>query len=222
MTDLAGTGHDAGRNDLLLAVGRVVGHGGAPVTGVRLLDAEVDVLVVADEQERRRRVAARAGSLGDLEVVSVLANLPRWEPMPLRTLSARERRVVSRAPHGCLNIEAGAVTRLVGPPLSAVLAVVHDDDWDRGLNTASRFAPVATRVLVLDREPAELPLVVDEAAEYGIGLAVTAGTSVKMLVQPECWRENYFTPGGWLFREQAYQAFAAQMNTAGADVTIRV
>jgi hypothetical protein len=221
VTDLAGTGHDAGRNDLLLEVARIVGHSGAPVTGVRLLDAEVDVLVVADAQEHRRRVAARAESLSDLEVVSVLANLPRWEPVPLRTLSARERRVVSRAPHGCLDIEAGAVTRLAGPPLSAVLAVVHDDDWDRGLNTASRFAPVATRVLVLDSEPAELPLVVNEAAEYGIGLAVTAGTSVQMAVLPECWRENYFTPGGWLFREQAYRALTAQMTIAGAEVTTR-
>ncbi|MEV7549171.1 hypothetical protein AB0N89_06055 [Amycolatopsis sp. NPDC089917] len=222
MTDHTGTSHDADRRGLLLEIGRIVGHDGTPVTDMRLLGTEVDVLVVIDEQEHVRRSAVHAECLDEFEVVRVLANLPRWEPVSLHSLSTREQRAVRRAPRGCLDLDAGTVTRLSGPPLSAVLAVVHDDDWDRGLNTASQFAPVATRVLLLDHEPTDLALAAAEAAEYGIGLAVTAGTTVRMVVPPERWRESYFTPGGWLFREQAYQAFASQTTRAGADVTTRV
>ncbi|MFD8495889.1 hypothetical protein [Amycolatopsis sp. NPDC059657] len=222
MTDHTGTSHDADRRDLLSEIGRIVGHGGTPVTGVRLLGAEVDVLVIIDEQEHVRRSAVQAECLDEFEVVSVLANLPRWEPVSLQSLSTREQRAVRRAPRGCLGLDVGTVTRLAGPPVSAVLVVVRDNDWDRGLNTASQFAPVATRVLLVDHEPADLALAAAEAAEYGIGLAVKAGTTVRILVPPERWRESYFTPGGWLFREQAYQAFAGQTARAGADVTTRV
>jgi hypothetical protein len=65
-------------------------------------------------------------------------------------------------------------------------------------------------VLVLDHKPADWQAAAVEAAEYGIGLAIGTGASIRMMVQPELWREQYFTPGGWLFREQAYGAYIKQ------------
>ncbi len=100
--------------------------------------------------------------------------------------------------------------------------MVTDTDWDRGLNAASRFAPVATRVLVLASEPTDLTVAAAEAAEYGVGLALGTAESVRMIVAPEQWRQNYFSPGGWLFREQAYQAYLDQLTrTQSTTVTAR-
>jgi hypothetical protein len=212
----------AARREMLADIGRAAGHGGAPVVSAHLLGAVVDLVVIADEQEHARRTATDSAYLDDLDTLNVLANLPRWEPVPLQVLSARERRMVRRAPRGCLEITGETVTRLAGPPLSAILAVVHDSDWDRGLNTASQFAPVATRVLIMDDAPDELAIAAGEAAEYGIGLAIGTQVPVRVVVPPELWRENYFTPGGWLFREQAYRVFSGQFaRSSPSPVTAR-
>jgi hypothetical protein len=203
-------GEAAHRSAMLAAVGRAVGHEGVPVMGARLLDVEVDLLVVADEAEHTRRMAAEAEFLDDWDALRVLMSLPRWEPVPLRSLTPDERHAVRSAPHGAVEVTGESVTRLAGPPVTRVLAVVTDTDWDRGLNVASRFAPVATRVLVLSNPPAELSVVAAEAAEFGIGLAVSTAGAPRLAVLPERWRENYVSAGGWLFREQAYRAYLDQ------------
>jgi hypothetical protein len=176
-----------------------------------LLGTVVDLVVTPDEQEHQRRTAADSAYLDDLSLLSALANLPRWEPVPLRALSTNERRIVRNAPRGCVELTEETVTRLARPPLSAILVVVHDHDWDRGLNAASQFAPVATRMLVLDCAPEEISIATTDAAEYGIGLALGTDASIRMVVPPEPWKENYFTPGGWLFREQAYRALTGEI-----------
>lgn len=200
----------ADRDATLAAIGRAVGHEGAAVVGAHLLDTEVDLLVVADETEHARRTAALAEVLDDWDVLRTLTSLPRWEPVPLQSLTADERQAVRSAPHGAVEIADRSVTRLAGPPVMRVLAVVTDTDWDRGLNLASRFAPVATRVLVLVGEPDDLQVAAAEAGEYGIGLAVGPMGSPRLVIRPELWRENYVSPGGWLFREQVYGAYLDQ------------
>lgn len=179
--------------------------------GVRLLDTDVDLLVVTDEAEHARRLATQAELIDDWNLLVILTSLPRWEPVPLESLTAEECQAARQAPRGAVELTGGRVTRMAGPPLTRVLAIVTDTDWDRGLDAASRFAPVATRVLVLDHEPADWRSAVAEAAEYGIGLAIGTAAPVRMVVQPKLWREQYFTPGGWLFREQAYGAYVKRL-----------
>jgi hypothetical protein len=210
VTSTSASQHVADRSARLAVMRHAVGHDGTAVLGAHLLDAEVDLLVVADEAEHIRRTTVQAGALANWDVLRVLTGLPRWEPVPLRSLTSRERTTVRNAPDGAVEITDGNVTRLAGPPVAGVLAVVTDTDWDRGLNVASRFAPVATRVLVLANEPSDLPVAAAEAAEYGIGLALRTAESLRMIVAAELWRENYFSPGSWLFREQAYQAYLDQ------------
>lgn len=214
--------HGADRRARLAALGHAVGHEGTAVVGAHLLDTDVDLLVVVDEPEHTRRLNAQTEAFADWDLLQMLTGLPRWEPVPLQSLTSEERQAARGAPPGAVEIADSSVIRLAGPPIRRVLAAVTDTNWDRGLNAASRFAPVATRVLVLTNEPNELPIVSAEAAEYGIGLALGTAESIQVLVAPEPWRENYFSPGGWQFREQAYQACLDQAAlTQPRAVTVR-
>lgn len=184
---------------------------------VGLLGTVVDVLVVVDAVEHSRRLAAQCGALDDLQLLDLLCDLPRWEPVPLRALTAAERRRLGDVPPGVVTIADHAVVRAAGPPVAGVLAVVTASAWDRGLNRASRFAPVATRVLVLPRPTPHVAHVAAEAAHYGIGLVIPAGSSLRVAVQPQLWRERRFSPGGWLFREQVYAALRRSLSTHDSD-----
>lgn len=122
--------------------------------------------------------------------------------------------MLRRAPRGSVEIRRDGVVRLACPPTQSVLAVVYDTDWLRGLRSASLFAPVATRMLIMPALPSDAGIVLAEAAEFGIGVATPCETGVTIHLEPEVWRQRYFTPGGWLFREQVFQMSAPSGVTA--------
>lgn len=206
----------ADRGFWLGAVSAATGVIGWPVPGARLLDATVDALVVVDEGEHARRQHTGPSYLRDRDLINVFMGLPQGEPISWGSLSERERRLLQRAPEGSLETSAELVTRHIAPPVQSVFAMVRHDDWDAGLDVASRFAPVATRLLLLPAKPTELPQAIMDATEYGIGLAIEDGASVDVVVPPKLWQPHYFSAGGWLFREQAYGAWLAQHTRAPA------
>ncbi|MEU9808555.1 hypothetical protein [Mycobacterium sp. NPDC050853] len=189
----------------------------AAVLDASILDVTADLAVVVDEPEQARRAATAADRLDDFDVLMFLMGLPQFEPVPLHSLNPDERATLQHAPAGSVDVSAESVTRLACPPTQSVLAVVYDHNWRRGLRAASVFAPVATRMLVLPTLPPDAALDLAEAAEYGIGVGTSAGDSIDVHVPPARWRQQYFTPGGWLFREQVFELAAAQ----NADFTTR-
>jgi hypothetical protein len=172
------------------------------VLNASILDATADLAIDFDADERSRRARTSAGRLDDFDMLMFLMGLPQHEPVSLATLGADEQIMLSRAPAGSVEIRDDSVVRLACPPTRSVLAVVYDDDWLRGLRAASVFAPVATRMLITPVLPPDAPILLAEASEYGIGVGTPSPTGVEIHLEPEVWRQRYFTPGGWLFREQ--------------------
>lgn len=179
-----------------------------------ILDACPDLAVQLDEHECVRRVRAHAERLDDFDTLLFLMGLPHYEPVPIAALSTEEQEMLHRAPRGSLEVHEDFVVRLAQPPTRSVLALVYDDNWLRGLRSASVFAPVATRMLIMPALPSDAAILLAEAAEYGIGVATPSEAGVTIHVNPEVWRQRYFTPGGWLFREQVFQMTAPRGVTA--------
>lgn len=180
------------------------------VLDASILDVKADLAVVVDAPEQERRTAAGAGRLDDFGVVKFLMGLPRFEPVSLHSLNPGERAALEHVPASFVEVSGESVTRLAGPPTRSVLAVVYDRQWRRGLRSASVFAPVATRMLVLPSLPPDAALDLAEAAEYGIGVGTVSDDGIDVHVPPAQWRQQYFTAGGWLFREQVFELAAAQ------------
>ena len=175
------------------------------VLAASLLGECADLAIEFDEHEYARRMLMKAGRLDDFDVLTFLMGLPHNEPVPTTALSPDEHLMLHRLPKGSVEFRADAVVRMARPPVRSVLALVYDDQWLRGLNAASVFAPVATRMLIVPALPPDAGLLFAEAAEYGIGVGTPSETGVCIHIQPEVWRQRYFTPGGWIFREQVFQ-----------------
>lgn len=175
------------------------------IVGASVLGECADLAIELDESECARRERASAGRLDDLDALMFLMNLPDNEPVPVQALTVDEQSMLRRAPLGAVEFRGDVVVRLARPPVLSVLAVVHDDHWERGLRAASVFAPVATRMLIVSAMPPDSAVLLAEAAEYGVGVGTPTGAGVCIQVEPAVWRQRYVTPGGWLFREQVYQ-----------------
>jgi len=183
------------------------------IVGSSLLGVSADLAIELDADECARRARVHAGRLDDFGVLTFLMGLPRHEPVPIDTLSPAEHQMLQRAPGGSVEIRGDCAVRLAGLPTQSVLALVYDVDWMRGLRSVSVFAPVATRMLIMSALPSEAAILLATAAEYGIGVATLCRTGATLHLQPEMWRQRYSTPGGWLFREQAFQLAAQAGDT---------
>lgn len=170
-----------------------------------LLGVSADLAIELDAGECLRRSRAGAGRLDDLDVLTFLMGLPRHEPVCFDALSPAEHKMLQRVPRGSVEVRDDYVVRVAGVPTRSVLALVYDEDWLRGLRSVSVFAPVATRMLIMSALPSDAAMLLATAAEYGIGVGTSCSTGAAIHLQPAMWRQRYFTPGGWLFREQVFQ-----------------
>ena len=184
------------------------------VIAASIFDVCADLAIEFDEDEHTRRLHASADRLDDFDTLMFLMGLPHHEPVPITTLSAEEQEILGRAPRGSVEIRGDFVIRRACSPTRSVLALVYDEDWLRGLRSASVFAPVATRMLILPAMPSDAGILLAEAATYGIGVGTPSETGVSIQLEPEVWRQRYFTPGGWLFREQVFELTASPGVTA--------
>lgn len=189
--------------------------------GSSLLGVSADLVIELDADECSRRAIAHAGRLDDLDTLMFLMGLPHHEPVPIATLSADEHLMLGRAPSGSVEVRGKCVVRLACPPTRSVLALVYADDWLHGLRSTSVFAPVATRMLILPTLPPDAATLLATAAEYGIGVGTLCTTGGTIHLQPEIWRQRFFTPGGWLFREEVFQ-LAAQAGVSESPETAQL
>lgn len=190
---------------------RFAGYQPAPIADdvevarVRLFQASAWMLYRPDLVEHERRQRCSVGALCDIGLLDALMDLPARLPVGLQTLSKTERRRVRRLDAGIVEWADASVTRLAVPPLTPLLAVVTSNDWQRGLERASRFARYCPRVLVTRSFPPEPDLALSEASWYGIGVVVGEPGALETVVEPEPVEDWHPTPAWWQFCEKVYR-----------------
>lgn len=165
------------------------------------------LLVAVDPVEDARRRTAGLGAVTDMVALTLLLALPAGFPVPVASLSVRDRRALRRLPAGAVEVSGGEVVRLAVKPLRAVLATVTGTCSQTALGKASSFAPFCAR-RVLTRVRPTMPETLIEFDFYGVGITHRASDgSEETLVEPRPWRPMRHTPAGWRFIEQAYEQY---------------
>jgi hypothetical protein len=168
------------------------------------------LLVAVDPVEDARRRAAGLGAVTDMAALTLLLTLPEGFPVPVASLSARDRRTLRRVPAGVVEVSGGEVVRLAVKPLRAVLATVSGTCSETALGKASSFAPFCAR-RVLTRVRPVMPETLIEFDFYGVGITHRAADgSEETLVEPRPWRPMRHTPASWRFVEEAYGEYRKQ------------
>ena len=170
-----------------------------------LMGAEALICYRLDAGEHARRQRAGAGAISSADVLELLLGLPVAAPVPVASLTCRERAALDRAPHGAVSVCCGEVTRFAVAPVAVELALVAAGNWRAGLGVAGRFAPFCARAVVLSRRPANLADVQMEAGFYGVGVIMVEDQSAEILVEPAPFRRRRVTAAGWRFVEEVYR-----------------
>lgn len=167
-----------------------------------------------DPTEHARRQAAGIGPVtghgfGGLDH---LMSLPAGLPVPLDTLNKHQRTYVRKAPSAICSIHDGHVTRHAVRPCRIDLATVHYDAlYKMALDSASRFAPMCARRVVVKRLPKREFDRIDKICEfdfYGIGIVLERQDgSLETVLEPRPWRPMRHTPAAWYFAERAYATY---------------
>jgi hypothetical protein len=176
----------------------------------RASGVSADAVVTVDRAEHARRTAVGLGAVPDYSTLYALMCLPVDAAVPVADLGDVVRRVLSKAPSGCVDwLDGGTrVRRRYVPAATAPLVVVRGATWRPALRRAAAFEPFATRVVLLTRPPRRVDDIAWEADVDGAGLWIAhPGGDVEEIVAPAPWVEHYVKPAGWRFAEHAYAAW---------------
>lgn len=171
---------------------------------VRVFGTRVWMVYRRDAAEWQRRKRHNLDALVDLDLLDMLMDLPAGLPVPLRSLQSPERQLLSRVPPGALVRGGQSVTRLIVPPVTPLLAIVPDREWDRAAETASRFAVYCARMVLLPQMPQNANMMLSEASLYGIGVAAGDSHQAEVVLEPEPVTDLQPTPAWWAFSEKIY------------------
>jgi hypothetical protein len=178
---------------------------GCRTSSLRLWGADALFFYRVDGTEHARRVDAGAERLDRFGPLDTLMALPVGVAVPRDAMDPSLRTAVRALPRGAATVDSNAVTRLAVRPIRIELIVVRAPSWRRGLKLASQFAPYSRRAMLLERPRGALDEVLMEAAFYGVGVLVPGEEGLQMVVNPEAYRPERYTPAGWLFVEEMYQ-----------------
>jgi hypothetical protein len=143
-----------------------------------------------------------------LDVLDVLMCLPgRW-PVAWASLSARERRVVSRMPQDLVSVDRGQVVRHVVAPLQVDHVAVAARSFRAAIDAITTFSTYCPRTLVLPSAQTVDEAGLAEAAFFGVGVVVDHGGELVELVAAEPLTGALETPAGWAFSETLYGRLA--------------
>jgi hypothetical protein len=170
-----------------------------------IMGAEALICYRLDDGEHARRQQAGARAISSADVLELLLGLPIATPVPVASLTCRERAALKRASRGAVSVCGGEVTRYAVAPVTVELALVAARTWRDGLEVAGRFAPFCARAMVLRRRPADLAEVQLQAGFYGVGVIVVDDQSTAVLVEPSPFQRLRFTAAGWRFLEEVYR-----------------
>jgi hypothetical protein len=176
---------------------------GVEVAVIRRNNRQAAIAYRLDEVEHARRTAAAQAPITQPWQADALMGLPLDLPVPLESLTERERRELHRLPPGAVEYDGLTVVRRARPPVRVAFALVSTQHWRTGLSAAGEYAPFCRRAMLLPAEPAE-PLAVLEASAYGIGVGLADRHGVRELLAPEPYERHRHSPAQWTFVEQVY------------------
>src|ERR1700735_2808204 len=122
-------------------------------TLMSIMGTEALVCYKLDDGEHARRQRAGAGTISSADVLELLLGLPIAMPVPVISLTRRERTALRLPRRGAVSVSDGHAIRHAMAPLSVELALVAARSWRDGLEVAGRFTPFCAGAMVLRRHP---------------------------------------------------------------------
>lgn len=176
------------------------------------------VEVVVDEAEVQRRRAAGGRPILDLDLLNLLLQIPPGRAVTEEGVSGYDWALLVKAARLAAVTVSGMpgnrqARRCAVPPLVVRHVTVTAREWRKGLSAASRFAPYASRELVLDAWPARQDVLLLEASYLGIGVTVREDAGLCRVLAPEPFCPARYTGASWLFAERMLDTMAPQMHT---------
>jgi len=197
------------------AVAAAAVPGAARASGVR-----ADAVVTVNTAEHARRAEPGLAAVPDLSVLHALMCLPMHAAVPVADLGDVVRRLLGKAPSGCVDWldDRTRVRRCFVPAASVSLVVVRGATWRPALRRAAAFEPFAARVVLLTRPPRRIADIAWEADVDGAGLwIIHPGGEIEEIVAPAPYVQHYVKPAKWRFAEHAYGAWLSHTATAGVS-----
>ncbi|MFD4540787.1 hypothetical protein [Streptomyces bauhiniae] len=182
---------------------------GADLGVLNIFGVDAVVAYRADTQEIERRAAVGAAELTDRCVLDLLMNLPLGVAVPVASLSEAERRTLRRLPPGSVSRYGDIVVRQATQPIRIDLAVVPGRTWAATKEKAEWFTPFCARAVLIDGPLRRREDAVMEADFYGIGLLVTTGSEVEVVVPPRPFARRRHTAATWQLVESAYRQLSS-------------
>jgi len=170
-----------------------------------IMGTEALVCYRFDDGEHARRQRASAGVIASADVLELLLGLPIAMPVPVASLTRRERAALGLAPPGVVSVRDGQVTRHAVAPVVVELVLVAAGSWQIGLEVAGRFTPFCSRAMVLRRRPTNMADMRLQAGFYEVGVIVVDDLVTEVLVEPAPFQRLRFTAAGWRFLEEVYR-----------------
>ena len=171
--------------------------------------ARADALCVLDHREHRRRQHVGMGAVTSLSVLDSVMNLPLEAPVRRADISPAALLRLERSGAALVVVEGDWVTRVGRPPLTVLGALVTGSSWRVALRRAVSFGPFSQRIIMLNRAPASVDMLLLEAELAGVGVWLADGASTIELLAPEPFRLRYLKAATWRFAERAYRAATA-------------
>lgn len=197
----AGTAVDS---SIKAASSTLVASGGHAKT-LSLLGSNVVVFYRFDNTEHARRQKVSAKPLTSLGHLETLMTLPVDMPVPMDSLSKKERVGVRKLPAGSIDRGHSSVIRQAVRPLHMDLVLVSTARPRQGLESATRFAPYCRRAVLLQRPAPRMDDYLNEASFYGVGVLVDTPAGLKTVLEPQAHRPKRHTAVAWSFVEDLYQ-----------------
>lgn len=177
----------------------------AKLAVVESFGAEAVVAYRFETRERQRRAAVGMPPLTRPDSLNLLMGLPLGEPVPIRSLSEKERRALKSLPKGAVARRGGTITRQAVQPVHVDMVFVPGRSWELAMERAERFTPFAARTALVDGALRRESDAVMRADFYGIGLVVVRGEGVEVVVAPRPFVRSRHTVAGWKFLEDVHR-----------------
>ncbi|MBT2407991.1 MULTISPECIES: hypothetical protein [unclassified Streptomyces] len=155
----------------------------AKLAVVEAFGAEAVVAYRRDARECARRATAGMPALTRPDVLDLLMALPVGEPVPVDSLSERERRVLKSLPKAVVRRD-GTITRKAMRPVRIDMVFVPGRSWEAAMEKAERFTPFSARTALADGVLRRKDDAVLRADFHGIGLFAVRGDAVDVVVPP--------------------------------------
>ncbi|MGW1130473.1 hypothetical protein [Streptomyces griseoluteus] len=108
-------------------------------------------------------------------------------------------------PKGAVVRRDGLITRQATQPVHIDMVFVPGRSWESAMERAERFTPFTARSVLVDGVLRRRDEAVMRADFYGIGLFLTQGDAVEVVVPPSPFVRRRHTVAAWKFLEEIHR-----------------